>query len=105
MTGRPVVICPACKHDIHNVFSCIPNDSAYLFGSEPGYERPPTSALECRDCAVTIGGTHHIWCCVAQCRLCTENHDPADSDVSGQWLGCRHQDDHIVALGIEDELP
>lgn len=86
-------ICDRCDRDMSDGFpSCVENADTFPYGSEPMLEQLGIEPAErCRDCAATLGGTHHFGCCVAACRRCD----------GGQYLFCDHFAVEADRLGIQ----
>jgi len=97
------IICHRCHRDIRTAFTCDPDGHAAPFGTERellGLIDPdpdPSSETSCRDCGVTVGGSHHLFCTVAICRTCLADPDP----MLGQWFCCPHMVAVAGELGLE----
>jgi hypothetical protein len=63
-----MVDCQTCKREMLLAPSCTTRLDTARYGSERHLPDPPPD--RCRDCGVTIGGTHHPLCCIAQCARC-----------------------------------
>ena len=91
------VTCDACGQEIRTAPGCVPSPGVYLFGDEPIERDEPLDDDErCRDCACLVGHAHHLFCCVAICRACSD-----EEGEPTQRLFCPHFAEQAEALGIE----